>query len=201
MKTVLVDKENIDIIVEFLRNNQVIAFPTETVFGLGVRFSSKEALQSIYDLKQRESSKAVTLMVANPKDIEKYAIVDSTSKKIIETFMPGEITIILKKQISIDEYFTAGKETIGIRIPNDPFVLELLKQVGPMLVTSANMSGYPDMINDQEVQNVFGNKIPMIVRGQSKSGIPSTVVDCSREVVKVVRKGNISLKQMEEVIQ
>lgn len=200
METVLVDKENIDKIVDLLRNNQVIAFPTETVFGLGVRFPCKEALQLIYDLKQREISKAVTLMVASITDILQYAIIDECSKKIIDAFMPGEITIVLKKRVSVDEYFTAGKQTIGIRIPKDPFVLKLLKQTGPMLVTSANMSGYPDISNDQEVIKIFDGKIPMIVRGHSKSGKASTVVDCSNGEIKILRLGNISLKQIEEVV-
>lgn len=201
METVLVDKENIDKIVYFLRKNHVIAFPTETVFGLGVRFPCKEALQSMYDVKQREASKAITLMVASPIDIFEYAVIDDCSQKIIDAFMPGQLTIILKKKPSVDEIFTAGKQTIGIRIPEDPFVLEVLKQGGPMLVTSANISGYPDMCSDHEVEKVFAGKIPMIVRGQSKSGKASTVIDCSDGTVKILRLGNITLEQIEEVLQ
>lgn len=200
MKTVLVDKENIDKIVDFLRKDQVIAFPTETVFGLGVRFNCKSALQKIYDLKQRETSKAVTLMVARIEDIKQYALVDSNSEKIMRACMPGQLTIILKKKDTVDDYFTAGRDTIGIRIPDDAFVLQVLKENGPMLVTSANMSGYPDMCNHQEVEHVFGGKVPLIVRGVSKSGVASTVVDCSDGITKIVRQGNISLEQIEEVI-
>lgn len=201
MNTVLVDKENIDKIVDFLRRDQVIAFPTETVFGLGVRYLSKEALQQIYDLKQRETSKAVTLMVANIEDIQRYAKVDLISQKIIEAFMPGPITIILEKQPDVDDYYTAGRNTIGIRIPDDPFVLQLLKQVGPMLVTSANMSGYPDMCNDQEVLKIFDKKIPLIVKGESKSGKASTVVLVCNNQMEILRKGGISLEEIEEVIK
>ena len=201
MNTVLVDKENIDKIVDFLRSNQIVAFPTETVFGLGVRYLSKEALQQIYDLKQRETAKAVTLMVGDIQDIQKYAKVEQTSEKIIQAFMPGQITIVLEKKPNVDAYYTAGKNTIGIRIPDDPFVLELLKQVGPMLVTSANLSGYPDMCSDQEVLKVFDKKIPLIVKGKAGSGKASTVVKVSNGQVEILRKGGISLKEIEEVIK
>lgn len=201
MKTVLVTKENIDIIVQNVRNNQVVAFPTETVFGLGVTYGSKEALQKIYALKKREQSKAVTLMVATIEDIAKYGYVDDFARKVITSFMPGKITVILKKQEHVDDFYTAGKDTIGIRIPDDAFVLQLLKIVGPMLVTSANLSGYPDMISEQDVYQVFKEKIPAIVIGPSGSDKASTVVDLSKGKVEILRVGSITKEQIEEVVK
>ena len=94
-------------------------------------------------------------MVPRKEDIEQYAYVDDKTKKVINAFMPGMITLILKKKDLVDDSYTAGLKTIGIRIPDDPFVLKLLEKVGPMLVTSANMSGTPALLNDQEVYQVF----------------------------------------------
>ena len=148
METVLVEKKNINEVVELLKQDEVVAFPTETVFGLGVKFGNLSALEKIYEIKHRSHSKAVSLMIYDSQDIEKYAYVNTNAQKLIDEFMPGMITLVLKKKSILSDDFTAGLETIGIRIPDDPFVLELLKRVGPMLVTSANISGQETLLND-----------------------------------------------------
>lgn len=198
MNTVLVGKDDIDTIVPVLLAGDVVAFPTETVFGLGVKFNDLNALNKIYQLKHRDSHKAVTLMVHDINDIEKYAYIDNQINNVIKHFMPGKITLILKKKEVIDDVFTSGLKTIGIRIPDDPFVLELLKQVGPMFVTSANISGHSDLLNHQDVYSVFKGKIKMIVKGDCGNEIPSTVVKLDQEV-QVLRKGHISKQDIEEV--
>ena len=199
METVLVEKVNIEDVVSMLQHGEVVAFPTETVFGLGVKFGSFEYLEKIYELKKRDHSKAVTLMVPRKEDIEQYAYVDDKTKKVINAFMPGMITLILKKKDLVDDSYTAGLKTIGIRIPDDPFVLKLLEKVGPMLVTSANMSGTPALLNDQEVYQVFKGKIPLIVKGKCVNNLASTVVQVDEEV-KILRQGLISQEMIEEVL-
>ena len=200
METVLVEKENIEDVVKVLQHGHVVAFPTETVFGLGVKFGSLEYLEKIYELKKRDHSKAVTLMVAKREDIEQYAYVDEKTKKVINAFMPGMITLILKKKDLIDDSYTAGLKTIGIRIPDDPFVLQLLEKVGPMLVTSANISGTPALLNDQEVYETFQGRIPLIVKGKCVNNLASTVVQVYEEV-KILRQGLISQEMIEEVLK
>lgn len=199
METVLVEKVNIEDVVSMLQHGEVVAFPTETVFGLGVKFGSLEYLEKIYELKKRDHSKAVTLMVPRKEDIEQYAYVDDKTKKVINAFMPGMITLILKKKDLVDDSYTAGLKTIGIRIPDDPFVLKLLEKVGPMLVTSANMSGTPALLNDQEVYQVFKGKIPLIVKGKCVNNLASTVVQVDEEI-KILRQGLISQEMIEEVL-
>ena len=176
METVLVEKENINEVIDLLNHDEVVAFPTETVFGLGVKFSHLEALEKIYEIKHRSHSKAISLMIYDPKDIEKYAYVNENAQKLIDHFMPGMITLVLKKKSILSDDFTAGYDTIGIRIPDDPFVLKLLKEVGPMLVTSANISGQETLLNDQEVYKQFKGKIKMIVKGKCKNTLASTVI-------------------------
>ena len=199
METVLVEKVNIEDVVSMLQHGEVVAFPTETVFGLGVKFGSFEYLEKIYELKKRDHSKAVTLMVPRKEDIEQYAYVDEKTKKVINAFMPGMITLILKKKDLVDDSYTAGLKTIGIRIPDDPFVLKLLEKVGPMLVTSANMSGTPALLNDQEVYQVFKGKIPLIVKVKCVNNLASTVVQVDEEI-KILRQGLISQEMIEEVL-
>lgn len=201
MNTVLVEKDALDLAAELVGNNKVVAFPTETVFGLGVKFGSKEALDALYQIKKRDKGKAISMMISKPEDIEKYAYVNENAKKIIKAFMPGMITIILKKKPHIDKYFTASLDTIGIRIPDDKFVLSLLDKTGPMLVTSANLSGKESLVDDQAVMEVFKGKIPLIVKGESISKKASTIVDLSKGNVEILRLGDISKEEITEVLK
>ena len=200
METVLVEKENINEVIDLLNHDEVVAFPTETVFGLGVKFSHLEALEKIYEIKHRSHSKAISLMIYDPKDIEKYAYVNENAQKLIDHFMPGMITLVLKKKSILSDDFTAGYDTIGIRIPDDPFVLKLLKEVGPMLVTSANISGQETLLNDQEVYKQFKGKIIMIVKGECKSTLASTVIKVDEDVT-ILRQGCIQEKEIREVLK
>ena len=134
METVLVEKKNINEVVELLKQDEVVAFPTETVFGLGVKFGNLSALEKIYEIKHRSHSKAVSLMIYDSQDIEKYAYVNTNAQKLIDEFMPGMITLVLKKKSILSDDFTAGLETIGIRIPDDPFVLELWPDTNEFLL-------------------------------------------------------------------
>lgn len=200
METVLVEKENINEVIDLLNYDEVVAFPTETVFGLGVKFSHLEALEKIYEIKHRSHSKAISLMIYDPKDIEKYAYVNENAQKLIDHFMPGMITLVLKKKSILSDDFTAGYDTIGIRIPDDPFVLKLLKEVGPMLVTSANISGQETLLNDQEVYKQFEGKIKMIVKGECKSTLASTVIKVDEDVT-ILRQGCIQEEEIREVLK
>ena len=201
MNTVSVEKDAIEQVARLVSDSQVVAFPTETVFGLGIKFGSHQALEALYELKQRDRGKAISMMISKAEDIEKYAYVNETARKIITAFMPGMITIILKKRPYIDDYFTASLDTIGIRIPDDPFVLSLLNRTGPMLVTSANLSGEDSLVDDKSVMNVFKGKIPLIVKGESISKKASTIVDLSKGKVEILRLGDISKEQIAEVIE
>jgi len=200
METVLVEKENINEVIDLLNHDEVVAFPTETVFGLGVKFSHLEALEKIYEIKHRSHSKAISLMIYDPKDIEKYAYVNENAQKLIDHFMPGMITLVLKKKSILSDDFTAGYDTIGIRIPDDPFVLKLLKEVGPMLVTSANISGQETLLNDQEVYKQFKGKIKIIVKGKCKNTLASTVIKVDEDVT-ILRQGCIQEEEIREALK
>lgn len=199
--TQIVAQNEFDKIVKLIQEDKVVAFPTETVFGLGVRYGSIQALNALMEAKNRDYSKAITLMVPYKEDIEKYAIINDKAKKLIDAFMPGIITIVFQKKQSVDKAMTNGKETIGIRIPDHDFVLSLLKEVGPMLVTSANLSQHSNTTSTQDVLDQLDGRIDLIVEGKTDDSIASTVVDVSQEDIKILREGKISEEQIREVLE
>ncbi len=199
--TKVVKSSKMNEIISTIKNGKVVAFPTETVYGLGIKFGSVEALDLLMEAKNRDYSKAITLMVANKQEIENYAYVSHDAKKIISRFMPGMLTLVFKKKEDVDSKMTNGKETIGIRIPDNDFVLSLLKEAGPMLVTSANLSNHPNTTSTKEVLEQLDGRIDLIVDGETNDSIASTVIDVSGKDIKILREGKITQKQIEEVIK
>ena len=201
MKTLLLEEKNIDKITEILNHGGVVALPTETVFGLAVKYDCVSGLQQLYKIKQRASNKAITLMVPTIEDIQKFAYVDTFSIAYIEKFMPGKITIILNKREFIDDQLTAKLPTIGIRIPDQPILLEILKKVGPMWVTSANLSNQKDLVYVDDVYNQFDGQIDGVVNVDAGNDLPSTVVQLINQEIKILRIGSISEKEIMEEIK
>lgn len=188
-------------ICDVIQKGGIVAFPTETVYGVGIHFDDEEALERLMEAKNRDYSKAITLMVADKKDISQYAYISPQAQKMIDQFMPGMITLIFKKKESVRDSMTNGKSTIGIRIPDSEFVLSLLKKVGPMLVTSANLSQHSNTTSTQEVLNQLDGRIDLVVDGKTSDNIASTVVDVSQEEIKILRAGKITKEQIEEAIK
>lgn len=199
--TKVLKKDKKEEVCQAISNGEVVAFPTETVFGVGVKFGDKEALDKLMEAKDRDYSKAVTLMVPSKEDIEKYAYVTDQARKIIDRYMPGMMTLIFKRKEEVDSYMTNGKETIGIRIPNDEYVLSLLESVGPMLVTSANLSGRPNTTTTLEVLRQLDGRISIVVDGKTTDNVASTVVDVSQKDIKILREGKIRKEDILEVLK
>ena len=188
-------------ICDVIQKGGIVAFPTETVYGVGIHFNDEEALDRLMEAKNRDYSKAITLMVADKADISQYAYISPQAQKMIDQFMPGMITLIFKKKESVHDIMTNGKSTIGIRIPDSEFVLSLLKKVGPMLVTSANLSQHSNTTSTQEVLNQLDGRIDLVVDGKTSDNIASTVVDVSQDEIKILRAGKITKEQIEEAIK
>ena len=180
-------------ICDVIQKGGIVAFPTETVYGVGIHFDDEEALERLMEAKNRDYSKAITLMVADKADISQYAYISPQAQKMIDQFMPGMITLIFKKKESVRDSMTNGKSTIGIRIPDSEFVLSLLKKVGPMLVTSANLSQHSNTTSTQEVLNQLDGRIDLVVDGKTSDNIASTVVDVSQDEIKILRAGKITI--------
>lgn len=184
-----------------LNDHQVIAFPTETVFGLGVFYDDFEAYNLLNQIKRRHEDKPYTMMLANVADISKYAYLDKKYFPIINKYMPGSLTILVKAKPNVPNYVTHDTEIIGIRIPSNPEALELLAFLDkPLLVPSANRADQKPATNNEEVRAIFGDEIKVVLPGVSKGGLPSTIVDLTGDEIKVLREGPISLKELKELI-
>ena len=185
-----------------LDNSHVIAFPTETVMGLGVYYNDLNAYQLLNKIKCRPEDKPYTMMLCSKDEIEKYAYVDDRAKKVIDAFMPGEITILLRSKDTVPGYVTHNSGVIGVRVPNLVNLLDFLRFIDtPLLVPSANKSGEKPAMNSDEVKRIFNNEVGYVFEGEAKGGVPSTLVDLTQKEVKIYREGNISLSDILKVIE
>lgn len=202
MKTNRYLNSQIDIVTQAIIDGKVIAFPTDTVYGLGVRYDNEDALNHLKQAKIRPESKPIPMMVSDLSQIEEVAYVNDTAKRLIQKFMPGAFTIVLKKKEEIADYVTNGLPTIAIRMPNDDFVLEIMNRLGKaMLVSSANISAEHSCQNGEEVLEQLDGRIDGIVMGESKSEIASTIVDATTEEVKILREGPITKEMINKILE
>lgn len=202
MKTEIVSKSSVDHLAKTLLEEEVVAFPTETVYGLGIVYDSRRAMEKLKWAKQRPESKPFTLMVADPRDIERFAKTTKRDRAIIAAWMPGPLTVILPKREDIPDWITNGYATIGIRCPADSFVRDLIRKVGkPLLVPSANISGEPAAKNDQEVLAAMDGRIALIVEGKCQSGQASTILDLCKKDIQVLRQGELTLTKIKEGLE
>lgn len=182
--------------VETLKQGGIIVFPTETVYGIGANAYDEHAVRKIYEIKQRPNEKPLSIMVSNIKEIEKYAIISNEiERKIIEKYMPGPITIVLKKKPGVFDYISSGKETIGIRIPDNEIILKILNQSKfPIVAPSANISGKPSGIVLEEILKDFNGKVDICINGgQAKLSEPSTIVEVKNNRPVILRQGRIKI--------
>lgn len=184
-----------------LNEHKVIAFPTETVYGLGVFYDDEEAYHLLNKVKNRRDNKPYTLMLSNIKQIDNYAYLDKAFLPIVQRFMPGSLTILLRSKENVPSYVTQGTNVIGIRIPSNKEALELLAAVNkPLLVPSANKADQPPALTKEEVKEIFKDEINVIVPGETNTGLPSTIIDLTTGGVILVREGPISLREILKTI-
>lgn len=195
-------REQIDKVSSILNNNGIVAFPTETVYGLGVKIDSLENYEKLVKVKERSPDKPFTIMFSNFKQIEKYIADDELVKEIISKCMPGPLTIIVKAKIGVSKYLDHGTGFIGLRMPDDYFVLDLIDRVGvPLFVPSCNKANQPPCNNVDEIISVFGKEIDCVVEGNCEGGVPSTIIKIDNEELILIRQGKISLNEIKEKIK
>ena len=186
---------------EVLLNHGVVAFPTETVMGLAVVFNDRAAYEKLNSIKRRPEDKPYTLMVKNKEEIYKYAIIKPAVQRVINAFIPGSLTILVPlKEGTVPEYVTHGTHILGIRVPENNESLAVLNAIDvPLLVPSANRSGEAPALTGEEVKKIFGQEVNYVVSGEAQKSVPSTIVDLTGEMPKVVRKGPISEEEILKV--
>ncbi len=188
--------------LDVLSRNGVVAFPTDTVYGLGAQADNIEAIERLYLVKGRSHTKAIAILIGNVAQLDQIAInVSPAARKLAENFWPGPLTLILYRHPDLPELL-APEPTIGVRIPNHPDALALMAQTGPLAVTSANLSGGANANTAQEVQQQLAGRVHLILDGgPTPGGVPSTVVDCTSDQIKILRPGPLSLAKLKKAIQ
>lgn len=190
--------------IHLLKNGGLVAFPTDTVYGLGACFSDIAAVKRIYQLKQRPHNMGLPLLVADAAQMQEVATdISPAAWLLLRRFMPGALTLVLPRAESVPDIVTGGVGTVAVRISNHPVPLALIRGVGmPIIGTSANISGRPSPLAADEVLSQFGNKLELVIdSGRCPVGRESTIVDVSGDVPRLLRQGAISLQELEQVCQ
>ena len=195
--------ENLKLAGELIRAGELVAFPTETVYGLGADALNFSARQKIYEAKGRPSEKPLTLHVANLNQVEQVAKISAAAEKLFKKFCPGPLTIILPRQKNLPDFVTNGLSSVGIRFPDNEVALEFIKISDRLIAApSANISGQNPPKSAQEVfQNLKGKVKIILDGGKCKFGISSTIVDITGDFPKLLRQGAISEKNILEVLK
>lgn len=189
--------------VELLNNNEVVAIPTETVYGLAGNIYSEQAIQKIFSVKKRPYFNPLIVHVSSIEQAKSLATeFPAAAKKLAEAFWPGSLTLILKKQPQVPDIITAGKDSVALRIPNHPVALALLRQLDyPLAAPSANPFGSISPTQASHVDGYFNDQIALVLDGgPCENGIESTIMGFENNKPVVYRLGAISLEDIEAVI-
>ncbi len=191
----------LDRAVAEVRRGGVMAFPTDTVYGVGVLVSNTRGIDELYAIKGRETTKAIAVLLGRLDDLRLVAgDISSMAHRLAEQFWPGPLTLVVPRRPDLPENLSA-RPTVGVRMPDHPLALELLRRTGPMAVTSANRSGAGEASTSAEVYAQIGGRIPLILDGgRTPGGVPSTVVDCTGPQPVILRPGPLTLEQLMQAL-
>jgi L-threonylcarbamoyladenylate synthase len=200
MKTILTN--NPKQAAKFILKSDVVAFPTETVYGLGADVFDEKAVRKIFSLKKRPHDNPLIVHIADKKQVNLIAeSVNETAKKLINKYFPGPLTIILKKHEVVPDVVTTGLGTVAVRMPSSKIARDFIRACGvPVAAPSANLSGSPSPTGFAHVLEDFNGKVSCILIGpQSKYGLESTVIDCSGNTPRVLRPGIITVEELRKI--
>ena len=190
--------------ISFLKEGKVIAYPTETFYGLGVDVTNEKAIKKLYELKRRDYSLPIAILVADKPMLEEY--VDKMSDSVlplIKSFWPGPLTILFPAGRKISKTLTTNTGKIGIRISSHPVATAIVREFGrPITTTSANLSGYPPSLNTTHVKKYFKDKIDCIIDGgECEPSRGSTVIDIADDTMAIIRDGAIPADKIIKIFQ
>jgi L-threonylcarbamoyladenylate synthase len=184
---------------DIIRSGGLVVIPTETVYGLICDATNQEAVKKLFQIKKRPLTQPLSIAVSKSSEIKKYTIdYTNKAKKLTRKFLPGPLTIVLKKSSLIPDIVTADRNDVGIRIPDSKIVLKLIELVQkPIVIPSANIHNQPSPTTAQQAIKHLNGKVDLILDGgKTKYGIESTVVSLVSKEIKVLRKGAISTKEI-----
>ena len=189
--------------IEILKNGGIIAFPTDTVYGLGASASSHGAILRIYEAKRRPRRLALPLLLADVSQIPSVARdMPEIAWLLAKHFLPGGLTLVLYKSPSVSSLITGGSEKIAVRVPAHPIPIALLEGLdAPITGTSANLTGRPSPLTTQEVHDQLGDRVDLIIDGECPGGVDSTVIDITTDPIRILREGAISSEEISRVCE
>lgn len=200
MKTELISADHPNAIqhaIDVLRNDGLVAFPTDTVYGLAAPVQNIESIERLYVVKGRNTTKAIAVLLGENDQLTQVATdLSDYAHQVAQHFWPGPLTMIVPRHASLPEIL-APLPTIGVRIPDHPVALALLRATGPLAVTSANISGAKNTLTARQVMKQLKGRVHLIIDGgRTPGGVPSTVIDCTTPELEILREGPISQKQI-----
>ena len=184
-----------------LNNGGIVVFPTDTLYGLGADVFSLPALRRIFVIKGRPAELALPVLVAGLDQVESVALpMSNQAQELAERFWPGPLTLVMRRSPELPDLVTGGADTVAVRMPAHRIPLALARRLGrPITGTSANLSGQPDLLDLDSIENQLGNLVDRIIRsGPPPEGTGSTVVDITRNEPRLLREGAISLEEIME---
>jgi L-threonylcarbamoyladenylate synthase len=186
---------------DILHAGGLVAFPTDTVYGVGALAFDSIAVESIYTAKDRPVEKAIPILIGEPEDLDKVTVeIPPIAAKLAARFWPGPLTLVVPKNPNLPEVVSTSS-TVGVRVPDHSVAQDLLRAAGPMAVTSANISGQASPKTAEEVSRQLYGRIPLILDGgETPGGVPSTVVNCLGTEPVILREGPVSLKDIQFVL-
>ena len=188
---------------KYIKNGGIVAFPTETVYGLGANIFNPHAIEKIFKAKKRPADNPLIAHVENLGQIELLATdICNSAEKLIKEFFPGPITLVFPKGEKVPAAATAGLDTIGVRMPRNDMAIEFLRECEtPLAAPSANLSGKPSPTNWKAVYEDLDSRIDCILKGKTTEiGIESTVVDCTDELPLILRNGAVTIEELRKVV-
>jgi len=195
-------KRQVEAAISILRQGGVVAFPTDTVYGLGAWSNLQEAVARVYQLKGRPQNMPLPLLLADTLQLSEVACpVSPVAWRLAYKFLPGALTIVLPKSESVPDFITAGGTTVAVRVPAHPVPVALIRGLGsPIVGTSANLSGKPSCLTADEVYSQFGDRIDLVIDGgRCPGGSESTIVDVTGDVPVVLREAAVSTERLRQV--
>lgn len=208
-RTIQIDGDNpdpaaIDEVVQAVRQGVIVAYPTETFYGLGVDVTNEYAIKRLFDLKRRDYGNPIAIIVSDRNMLQEVVTqIPTHAEPLIEKYWPGPLTILFSSSAMISKALTTNTGKIGIRISSHPVAEAITRRLGkPLTTTSANLTGFPPSFEVNHIKNYFGEKIDLVVdSGTLYSSRGSTVVDVSDEKLVVIREGDIAADDIFEIFQ
>lgn len=193
-------EEETEELAEILNHDGVISVPTDTVFGVCARMDSEAAQEHLRDVKHRPLTKAFPIMCSDEAQIKTIAEVTPLGEKMIRAFMPGPVTLILKKKAEVPAYVNGNMETLAVRMATSEPVKKLIEAVGcPLFMTSANQSGQPVCTSLDEIEHACPD-LDGMMEGEPHFGEASTIIDCAKEEPVILRQGPVTMEQIQRVL-